>query len=317
MHSRRILLAALFALRIALPLAALPALDLPAACRQGDALVVRLRSALPLSEASLCLRMPDGKQGTPAQAFLRRLESGEYAAIAILPLPMYAPAGPASLLFSGREDQSTFFIGTTFDLRRREYAQMDIDLNPDLTSIKASPDPKKDEESRILTALLYASTPGADYLNGPFIRPIMEKAVTAAYGDNRRYLYSGGGSSRSIHTGLDLHQEAGTPIKACGRGRVVFAQSRIVTGNTVVIEHQSGLYSLYYHMESIAVKLDEIVDSGQIIGKVGSTGLSTGPHLHWELRLRAEALDPESLIAHPLLDKTLRIDRISSSYEGR
>jgi murein DD-endopeptidase MepM/ murein hydrolase activator NlpD len=313
----RLALAAACLLGAALPAVALPGLELPELCRQGDALVVRLRSALPLDQAVLSLRMPDGKQVVPAQAVLRKLESGEFVALAILPLPMGAPTGQASVLFACVENGIPLALGTTFELRKRDYAKMDIKLNEALTAIKAEPDPKKDEESRVLTDILCSSDTKADYLDGPFIRPIHEKAISAAYGDDRRYIYEKGGSSRSVHTGLDLYDEAGTPIQACDRGRVVFAKLRILTGNTVVIEHGNGLFSLYYHMESIGVKTGDIVETGQIIGKVGATGLATGPHLHWELRLRAEALDPESLIGHPLLDKTIGLARINGSYEGR
>lgn len=296
---------------------AMPILELPAMCRQGDVLVARLLSPHPLGSAELFLRMPDGKDVKPAKSLSFRLESGEYAAVAFLPLPMYAPTGQASLLFEAMEGSFAVAQGRTFEIHKREYPSMDIKLDPANTSIKASPDPQKNEESRILTALLYVSDPAAAYLDGPFVRPLQEKAVTATYGDNRRYLYSGGGSSQSVHTGLDLHHDYGVPIRACGRGKVVFSKFRIVTGNTVVIEHASGLYSLYYHMESLAVSEGEMVEIGRIVGKVGSTGLSTGPHLHWELRLRAEALDPECLIGHPLLDKTRAIYKINTSDEGR
>lgn len=316
LRARPGLLAACF-LGFALPAFALPTLELPGICRQGDALVVRLRSALPLDDAVLCLRMPDGKEVAPARAVLRTLDSGEFVALAFLPLPMFAPTGRASLLFACTEEGSPMALGTTFEVRKRDYAKMDIKLNDALTNLITAPNPKKDEESRALTAILCSADPRADYLDGPFIRPIREKAVSAAYGDDRRYVYEKGGTSRTLHLGLDLYHDSGTPIKACGRGKVVFAKLRIVTGNTVVIEHENGLFSLYYHMESIGVRTGDIVETGQIIGNVGATGLATGPHLHWELRLRAEALDPESLIGHPLLDKTIGLAKINGSYEGR
>jgi murein DD-endopeptidase MepM/ murein hydrolase activator NlpD len=312
--------ALLSALALGLSLAPLPALPLLAVDPeplQGDLLVLRLSSDGILWNVEASLRYADGKQTPMRQGVYRAAEPGGSAAIVFMPLPMRAAAGPASLFVSATENGQAVRLGRTIDIKARDYAAMDIKLDSALTDIKAKPDPAKDEQSRILTAILYAKRPEADYLDGPFIRPIQEKAVTATYGDSRRYLYASGGSSSSVHTGLDLHQAAGSPIQACGRGRVVMAQSRIVTGNTVVIEHQSGLYSLYYHMESMAVAEGDIVERGQVIGKVGSTGLSTGPHLHWELRLDAEALDPESMIGLSLLDKILPITKINPSFEGR
>ncbi|MEE0353111.1 MAG: M23 family metallopeptidase, partial [Treponema sp.] len=65
------------------------------------------------------------------------------------------------------------------------------------------------------------------------------------------------------------------------------------TGWSVVIEHLPGLYSLYYHMSQLKVKEGDIVKPGQVIGFSGSTGLATGPHLHWEMRLNMEAVNPD------------------------
>lgn len=71
------------------------------------------------------------------------------------------------------------------------------------------------------------------------------------------------------------------------------AENRISTGWSVVIEHLPGLYSLYYHMSSLNVKENDYVKAGEKIGLSGSTGLATGPHLHWEVRLNMAAVKPE------------------------
>jgi murein DD-endopeptidase MepM/ murein hydrolase activator NlpD len=179
---------------------------------------------------------------------------------------------------------------------------MDIKLSPELTSLRASPDPRKDAEARELSDILAARRPGADSIDGPFVRPLRELAVSATFADTRRYLYSNGQSAESLHYGIDLYQEAGCPVAASGGGRVVLAKARIVTGNTVVIEHAEGLYSLYYHLERIDVAVGDLLHAGSPLGSVGSTGLATGPHLHWELRLYGEAVDPESLVGNALLE---------------
>ena len=71
------------------------------------------------------------------------------------------------------------------------------------------------------------------------------------------------------------------------------AESRISSGLSVVIEHMPGLYSLYYHLDSMNVKVGDMVKSGDKVGLSGSTGLATGPHLHWEVRLNGEAVNPD------------------------
>jgi murein DD-endopeptidase MepM/ murein hydrolase activator NlpD len=96
-----------------------------------------------------------------------------------------------------------------------------------------------------------------------------------------------------FHTGLDYPARAGTPVTAAGRGRVVFAGwDPGGYGNTVVIEHPLQVRSMYAHLTGIAVSRGAWVVAGNRVGTVGATGLATGPHLHFELRLRGAALDP-------------------------
>ena len=80
------------------------------------------------------------------------------------------------------------------------------------------------------------------------------------------------------------------------------ASERIITGFTVVIEHLPGLYSLYYHLDSLSVREGQRVSQGDRIGTVGSTGLATGPHLHWEVRSAGVAVDPDLLVKRSLID---------------
>jgi len=102
----------------------------------------------------------------------------------------------------------------------------------------------------------------------------------------------------------------GTEVRACAAGKVVLARNRIVTGNSVVIEHLPGLYSLYYHMDSINVPEGIIVEASYPLGMSGSTGLATGPHLHWEIRVSTESADPDAFLARPILDKKDIINRM-------
>ena len=95
----------------------------------------------------------------------------------------------------------------------------------------------------------------------------------------------------------------GTSVYASGSGRGVFAKDRIITGKTVIIEHLPGVYGIYFHLNTIAVVRGDYVDKGQFIGTVGSTGLSTGNHLHWEIRVGGVAVDPNIFISSGVLDK--------------
>ncbi len=96
-----------------------------------------------------------------------------------------------------------------------------------------------------------------------------------------------------FHTGIDYPAPTGTPVGTAGRGRVVFAGwDRSGYGRLVVVEHPLGVRSMYAHLSSILVSTGEVVAAGSRVGLVGATGVATGPHLHFELRLRGAALDP-------------------------
>ena len=102
--------------------------------------------------------------------------------------------------------------------------------------------------------------------------------------------------SPAMHTGLDLHGETGEPVRATADGTVTAAGWSGGYGKVVDIDHGNGLSTRYGHLSAIDVHVGQSVRIGQIIGKVGSTGRSTGPHLHYETRVRGEAVDPQKFL---------------------
>jgi murein DD-endopeptidase MepM/ murein hydrolase activator NlpD len=100
----------------------------------------------------------------------------------------------------------------------------------------------------------------------------------------------------AMHTGLDLHGETGDAVRATADGTVTAAGWSGGYGRMVDIDHGNGLSTRYGHLSSIDVHVGQSIRTGQIIGKVGSTGRSTGPHLHYETRLRGEAIDPQKFL---------------------
>ena len=102
--------------------------------------------------------------------------------------------------------------------------------------------------------------------------------------------------SPAMHTGLDLHGETGDPVRATADGTVTTAGWGGGYGRVVDIDHGNGLATRYGHLSAIEVRAGQSVKAGQIIGKVGSTGRSTGPHLHYETRVRKEAVDPQKFL---------------------
>ena len=96
----------------------------------------------------------------------------------------------------------------------------------------------------------------------------------------------------SAHEGEDFSAPAGTPVTAPAEGVVVLAEPLFVRGNAVVLDHGSGVFTGYWHLQELAVQQGDRVEAGQLLGRVGSTGLSTGAHLHWELRVGGVSVDP-------------------------
>lgn len=104
-----------------------------------------------------------------------------------------------------------------------------------------------------------------------------------------------------MHAGIDFTAPRGTPIQATGNGRVIKAENeRVGYGNHVIIDHGYGYTTLYGHMQSYNVKVGDIVTKGQTIGYIGNTGTSTGPHLHYEVRVKGNPVDPITYVLDDL-----------------
>ena len=117
------------------------------------------------------------------------------------------------------------------------------------------------------------------------------------------------GQPRSPHGGADFLSAAGTPVKAPNAGRVALARDLYFTGNTVVIDHGLGLFSLFAHLSAIDVQAGAAVGTGDVVGRVGATGRVSGPHLHWTVRAGGARVDPLSLLE--VLGEELDAERLS------
>jgi len=225
---------------------------------------------------------------------------------AVLPVPSTAKPGEVTIVF----EAATGILGEiTMEIAARDFVSEVIELNPVLTGVRTDPDPQKTAESARLQAIINRAG-NEIFCYGSFIPPVTATRRTSFFGDRRVYKYSNGGSDVSIHAGIDYGVPKGTVVSSCGPGKVVLARPRIVTGNSIVIEHLPGVYSLYYHLDRIEVEEGAIVATGAPLGLSGATGLATGPHLHWEIRVSGENSDPDAFIARPILDKDAILSKI-------
>lgn len=146
------------------------------------------------------------------------------------------------------------------------------------------PDPEQekraDEDQKKMKAIYDTVTPEVLW-QGKFELPLKGEATGKNFG-RRRVL---NGEARSPHAGVDFPAAKGTPVYAAQAGKVALAEELYYPGNTVVIDHGFGIYTLYAHLSEIEVHAGDAVTASQEIGKVGATGRVTGPHLHWGLTI--------------------------------
>jgi murein DD-endopeptidase MepM/ murein hydrolase activator NlpD len=154
------------------------------------------------------------------------------------------------------------------------------DLQLDATMAALVTPVKLDAESARFRPI-YAGQEGDKRWNGPFQLPVHGEIVTV-FGTHRSYEY---------HPGVDFAVLAGTPVAAPAAGVVVFEGATPLHGNTLILDHGAGIYTTYAHLQQFVVDPGQTVRPGDILANVGSTGLSTGPHLHWELWVNGADVD--------------------------
>jgi murein DD-endopeptidase MepM/ murein hydrolase activator NlpD len=122
--------------------------------------------------------------------------------------------------------------------------------------------------------------------------------VTGRFGTKRFY----NGKEGSFHNGLDIASERTSPIISPSKGKVILTGNYYYNGKFILLDHGKGLKSIFIHLDKILVKKGQIINKGDLIAKMGSTGKSTGPHLHWSLLLNKTYVDPEYFLDNRIID---------------
>ncbi|NDJ52799.1 MAG: M23 family metallopeptidase [Chloroflexi bacterium] len=136
---------------------------------------------------------------------------------------------------------------------------------------------------------IYSQHSSAAYLSWPFELPVPGSVVTSRFGGFRSY---NAGVLRSYHTGTDFRRFSDEPIFAAGDGIVAATEAFDVRGNVVIVDHGFGIFTHYAHLNEILVQPGQTVIKGQTVGLAGSTGRSSGPHLHFEIIVNGIPIDP-------------------------
>ena len=166
-----------------------------------------------------------------------------------------------------------------------------LTVNEAFVTPPASEQARIEREAALLAGVWQAPAPERLW-SGPFVRPVPQEA-NSAFGT--RSIFNG--KPRNAHGGADFLSPAGTPIQAPNAGRIAVARLLYFSGNTVIVDHGLGLFSMLAHLSAIEVHEGDRVIAGQMLGLVGATGRVTGPHLHWAVRASGARVDPLSLLA--------------------
>lgn len=249
---------------------------LPDAVMQGRTGRLAIRSSRPLSLTAAWNGLPLG------------LQQNDLWQMAFLPTP--ALLGPGHFPVEiGYAATGGGVISRTFSVLVSEgpYDSQIIEL-PDEKGGLLDPAFTLPEIEKLYALWAVADTPLA--WTAPLSRPIgLDYPTTSPYGTRRSY---NGGPYNSFHSGQDYGAPEGVTVTAPGDGIVVLAEPLNVRGNSVVIDHGGGVFTGYWHLSEIFVAVGQAVAVGEALGLVGTTGLSTGNHLHWEMRIYGVAVDP-------------------------
>lgn len=157
-----------------------------------------------------------------------------------------------------------------------------------------------EEEQGILNEIWSNFSPGPWPSTG-WQRPVdLQFPTSSPFGSRRQYV-SDVPYPYNFHSGQDYAANIGTPVLAAAAGTVVFTDELLTKGQTLVLDHGQGVLTGYWHLSQVLVELGDIVQSGQAVALVGNSGISTGAHLHWELRIQGVPVDPRQFLAVPLV----------------
>jgi murein DD-endopeptidase MepM/ murein hydrolase activator NlpD len=254
----------------------------PAEARQGDILVVRVT----VPEA------PETLRGTFAGRPLLFVPEGEGAYRALVGIDLQHLPGIYSVTLHWRAQEAEVTHELPVPVRDGAFPIQRLTLPPRMVDPDPTDLPRIREEQELLETL-FAQADGIPQFAGLFVLPLDPASQPSGTFGRRRLL---NGRLRSPHTGEDFPAPVGTPVYASNRGRVAYTGVLYFAGRCVILDHGLGLYTLYFHLDTIAVEPEEVVERGHLLGRVGATGRATGPHLHWGARLGPARVDPMALL---------------------
>lgn len=215
--------------------------------------------------------------------------------LSLIPVKTAAKAGDYVLTISIDGESHNREIKVT----DREFEEQYLTVSPSTLEETLESDFARAEFSEKAEPMKKVFTPQKLW-NGEFVLPLeAQYKVSTSFGTYRTF----SNGSTEWHNAVDMATKGGTPVYATNSGNIIFAQYLQLTGNTVIIDHGMGVLSWHYHMRSISVSEGDFVEKGMKIGEVGTTGLSTGNHLHFGMTVGGIFTDPMKIVGtEPQID---------------
>ena len=267
-----------------------------ATARPADSIsiVANARAIQPGELVVLTMTGPTGADGVRLHAFNReipvfRLDAATWRGL--IGIDLGVPPGRYAATVDATSGPDQLHAMYSLNVLPRRFPERSLQVDPALVTPPAAEEARVIREAAELDQLWRRSSPERLW-HGPFVPPV-SSTVASHFG--ARTIFNG--QARSPHSGADFASPAGAPIAAPNAGLVVLARNLYFSGNTVILDHGLGLFSLLAHLSVIGVHEGESVVAGQEIGKVGATGRVTGPHLHWAVRAGGARVDPLAVLA--------------------
>jgi murein DD-endopeptidase MepM/ murein hydrolase activator NlpD len=191
---------------------------------------------------------------------------------------------PLSLVINGKQRTSTVRVV------KKKYPLERLTLPEDMVVLSPENEARVEREQKRMAVLWPIDS--LRVWSGDFIDPLPGKKIGGRFGV-RRIINQ---IPKSPHSGVDVRADEGDPVLAPNDAVVVLVDDEFYSGNSVVLDHGQGIYTMFFHLSKINVKYGQAVMKGAVIGLVGATGRATGPHLHWGVRMQAARVDPLELI---------------------
>lgn len=192
-------------------------------------------------------------------------------------------------IFASLPEGEKLVHSETLKVVSRKFVEQHLKVDQKMVTLSKEDEERAAREREIISRALCLRSGGV--FEGDYLRPV-EGEVSSTFGLRRFY----NGKAANYHGGLDIAAPRGEPVKAAGTGKVALAGDFFYTGKTVFIDHGLGLITGYFHLDEIVAEEGKTLSKGEVVGKVGSTGRSTGPHLHWSVYVAGLKVDPLSLL---------------------